>query len=79
MALSLPFLSLMLKFRNSELQQPRRLRQIKRQIKKTQQQEKNKTKQAKYICALVTILRLLLFARIPLLTNYAKNGPVVEP
>ena len=50
MALLLPFPSLMLKLRNSELQQPRRLRQMKRQVKIN-------------ICTMVTILRLLLFAR----------------
>ena len=59
-ALSLPFLSLMQKLRNSKLQQPRRLRQIERQVKVN-------------ICAM---LRLLLFARILSLTNYAKIGPV---
>ena len=63
MALSLPFLSLMLKLRNSDLQQPRRLRQIECQVKVN-------------ICSMVAMLRLLLFARILSLTNYAKIGPV---
>ena len=63
MALSLLFLSLMLKLRNSELQQPRRLRQIERQVKVN-------------ICSMVAMLQLLLFARILSLTNYAKIGPV---
>ena len=62
-ALSLPFLSLMLKLRNSDLQHPRRLRQIERQGKVN-------------ICSMVVMLRLLLFARILSLTNYAKIGPV---
>ena len=62
MALSLLFPS-MLKLRNSELQQPRRLRQIKRQVKVN-------------ICSMIAMLRLLLFARILSLTNYAKIGPV---
>ena len=65
MDLSLPFLSLMLKFHNIKLQQPRRLpwRQIKRQEKVN-------------ICAMVALLRLLPFGRILSLTNYAKIGPV---
>ena len=63
MALSLLFVSLMLKLRNSELQQPRRLRQIERQGKVI-------------ICSMVAMLRLLLFARILSLTNYGKIGPV---
>ena len=53
MALSLPFLSLMLKVRNSEHQQPRGLRQIERQVKIN-------------ICTMGAILRLLLFAGITL-------------
>ena len=63
MALSLPFLSLMLKLRNRELQQPRRLRQIERQVKLN-------------ICSMVAMLRLLLFARILSLTDYAQIGQV---
>ena len=63
MAMSLPFLSLMMKLRNSELQQPRRLRQIERQVKKN-------------ICSVVAMLRLLLFACILSLANYAKIGLV---
>ena len=62
-ALLLPFLSLMQKLRNSKLQQPRRLRQIECQVKVN-------------ICAMVAMLRLLLFARILSLTNDAKIGPV---
>ena len=48
--LSLPFLSLMLKLRNSDLQQPRRLRQIERQVKVN-------------LCAMVALLfaRILSF------------------
>ena len=45
------------------LQQPRRLRQIERQVKVN-------------ICSMVAMLRLLLLARILSLTNYAKIGPV---
>ena len=60
---SLPFLSLMLKLRNSELPQPRRLRQIERHVKVN-------------ICSMVAKLRLLLFARILSLTNYAQIGQV---
>ena len=56
-------MSLMLKLRNSKLQQPRRLRQIERQVKVN-------------ICSMVAMLRLLLLARILSLTNYAKIGPV---
>ena len=63
MDLSLPFLSLMLKLRYSKLQQPRRLRQVERQVKVN-------------ICSMVAMLRLLLFARILSLTNYAKIRPV---
>ena len=63
MALWLPFLSLMLKLLNSDLQQPRRLRQIERQGKVN-------------LCSMVAMLRLLLFARILSLSNYAKIGPV---
>ena len=55
-----------LKLPNTELKQPRRLRLIKHHLKIN-------------ICAMVTILRLLLFARIVSLTNYSKNGPVGEP
>ena len=53
----------MMKLRNSELQQPRRLRQIERQGKVN-------------LCSMVAMLRLLLLARILSLTNYAKIGPV---
>ena len=66
MALSLPFPSFMLKFPNAELKQPRPLRLIKRHLKVN-------------ICAMVTILRLLLFARIVSLTNYSENDPVGAP
>ena len=66
MGLSLPFPSFMLKFPNAELKQPRRLRLIKRNLKVN-------------ICAMVTILRLLLFARIVSLTNYSENDPVGAP
>ena len=50
---------------NTELKPPRRLRQIKHHLK--------------IDSAMVTILRLLLFARIVSLTNYSKNGPVGAP
>ena len=66
MELSLPFPSFMLKLPNTELKPPRRLRQIKHHLKID-------------ICAMVTILRLLLFARIVSLTNYSKTGPVGAP
>ena len=53
----------MLKLPNRELKQARRLPYIKRHLKIN-------------IYAMVTILRLLLFIRILLLTNYTKNGPM---
>ena len=53
----------MLKLRDSKLQQLRRLRQIERQVKLD-------------ICAMVAMLRLLLFARILSFTNFAKIGLV---